>query len=414
MGRTTSASDLEDMNLLKKGFALGIFILHCTFPFLVQAQVLQFNHQRLSVEDGLASREVLCGLQDQKGFLWFGTRNGLNRYDGKKFTLLTKRDGLQRNRVVGLAEDKNGNLWITYGDVEGSYHTDGKIDIYDPIGKKVIPLEEKFPELPFDQNGISYLMPNEQRDIHLLVKPNLVYRFTEEKGFQLVVKTDQTVEKLLGYSTYTPHANGASIAFNDLYFFLGNLLFINNDANKKISYINEEGLLEFVSPGKKDSSYQLIIEKYTQDGGPEIEYKPCDALTYSVLNNLDYLGGRWNDKFGPSILLPLKSGLFVFKDYRCTPLLPFPYELHTFSKNLSFFSDRQGNYWVCTPDGLHKFTPSYKRFEVLFNKEAYDTQNPLGNQVRCILADTVGNVWIGGAFWSGLLSTGGTVLPDAV
>ena len=42
----------------------------------------------LSTEDGLASHEVFCGVQDKAGFLWFGTRNGLNRYDGKKlFTL---------------------------------------------------------------------------------------------------------------------------------------------------------------------------------------------------------------------------------------------------------------------------------------------------------------------------------------
>ena len=48
---------------------------------------LIYSHQLFSVEDGLAARAVLCGLQDQRGFLWFGTRNGLNRFDGKKFIL---------------------------------------------------------------------------------------------------------------------------------------------------------------------------------------------------------------------------------------------------------------------------------------------------------------------------------------
>ena len=44
----------------------------------------------LSIEDGLASHEVFCGVQDKAGFLWFGTRNGLNRYDGKNCLLFTR------------------------------------------------------------------------------------------------------------------------------------------------------------------------------------------------------------------------------------------------------------------------------------------------------------------------------------
>src|SRR6478752_5035842 len=60
----------------------------------------------LSIEDGLASHEVFCGLQDKAGFLWFGTRNGLNRYDGKNCLLFTRqRKNLQDNKVVQLAKD---------------------------------------------------------------------------------------------------------------------------------------------------------------------------------------------------------------------------------------------------------------------------------------------------------------------
>src|SRR6478736_4516956 len=55
----------------------------------------------LSIEDGLASHEVFCGLQDKAGFLWFGTRNGLNRFDGKNCLLFTRqRNKLQDNKVV--------------------------------------------------------------------------------------------------------------------------------------------------------------------------------------------------------------------------------------------------------------------------------------------------------------------------
>ena len=72
----------------------------------------------LSIEDGLASHEVFCGLQDKAGFLWFGTRNGLNRYDGKNCLLFTRqRKKLQDNKVVQLAKDDANHLFIEYGSI---------------------------------------------------------------------------------------------------------------------------------------------------------------------------------------------------------------------------------------------------------------------------------------------------------
>ena len=63
--------------------------------------------------DGLASREVFCAIQDNDGFMWFGTRNGLNRYDGKNFKLFTKqKDGLAENKIIQLAKDNHNHLFI--------------------------------------------------------------------------------------------------------------------------------------------------------------------------------------------------------------------------------------------------------------------------------------------------------------
>src|SRR5450432_558608 len=84
----------------------------------------------LSVEDGLASHEVFCGVQDTAGFLWFGTRNGLNRYDGKNCLLFTRlRKKLQDNKVVQLAKDDANHLFIEYGNTGFKLTTNGKIDV---------------------------------------------------------------------------------------------------------------------------------------------------------------------------------------------------------------------------------------------------------------------------------------------
>lgn len=61
----------------------------------------------LSVEDGLAGRSVLCAVEDKDGFMWFGTSNGLSRYDGNSFKTFTKQNfGLLANEITTLNVDE--------------------------------------------------------------------------------------------------------------------------------------------------------------------------------------------------------------------------------------------------------------------------------------------------------------------
>jgi signal transduction histidine kinase/ligand-binding sensor domain-containing protein/DNA-binding response OmpR family regulator len=66
--------------------------------------------EQLTTHDGLSQNTVRCLLQDKKGFIWIGTLNGLNRYDGRKFTVY--RPGASDNRIRELHEDKQGLIWI--------------------------------------------------------------------------------------------------------------------------------------------------------------------------------------------------------------------------------------------------------------------------------------------------------------
>jgi signal transduction histidine kinase/ligand-binding sensor domain-containing protein len=65
---------------------------------------------------GLSSNALRCAIQDRRGFLWFGTEDGLNRYDGVRFTVYRHRPNdptsLAGNAVVSLYEDRAGTLWV--------------------------------------------------------------------------------------------------------------------------------------------------------------------------------------------------------------------------------------------------------------------------------------------------------------
>ena len=78
------------------------------------AQRIKF--ERISIEQGLSQNSVHCILQDSRGFMWFGTWDGLNKYDGHSFTVyrhdLEDPDSLSNNIVRSIYEDRSGALWI--------------------------------------------------------------------------------------------------------------------------------------------------------------------------------------------------------------------------------------------------------------------------------------------------------------
>lgn len=77
-------------------------------------QTFRFEH--LGLEDGLSQSSVLVILQDRRGFLWFGTEDGLNRYDGYTFRVFkpnpTDPASISDRWINSLFEDRDGNLWI--------------------------------------------------------------------------------------------------------------------------------------------------------------------------------------------------------------------------------------------------------------------------------------------------------------
>ena len=80
--------------------------------------LVRFTH--LSLDDGLSQNAGLAFLQDRRGYLWIGTQDGLNRYDGYTFTIYKNDpgnpDSLSFNSINALAEDRDGLLWVgTWG-----------------------------------------------------------------------------------------------------------------------------------------------------------------------------------------------------------------------------------------------------------------------------------------------------------
>src|SRR5215470_10714970 len=92
------------------GFYLRIGSLAVLLARAAQAEQLPLK--TYTIADGLAHGSVVSIYQDRKGYLWFGTWEGLSRFDGYGFVNYDRRDGLPHVFINHITEDRQGRLWV--------------------------------------------------------------------------------------------------------------------------------------------------------------------------------------------------------------------------------------------------------------------------------------------------------------
>src|SRR6476620_3289200 len=93
---------------------LWFLLLITSIQSHAQTQKLRFEH--ITVDQGLPDNATLCSMQDRKGFLWFGTWNGLCKYDGYTFTTYqfdpNDTSSIGGNLITRIFEDSGGIIWV--------------------------------------------------------------------------------------------------------------------------------------------------------------------------------------------------------------------------------------------------------------------------------------------------------------
>src|SRR5665648_279396 len=105
-----------------------IFIL-CSLQLLCLGRDLSYS--RLSVEDGLSNNLVQTIYKDSYGFIWFGTLEGLDRYDGVEIRSYSSRFPETVENVYAIAEDYRKQLWV--GTATGLFCHDNIKDRFSPV-----------------------------------------------------------------------------------------------------------------------------------------------------------------------------------------------------------------------------------------------------------------------------------------
>ncbi len=109
------------MNFNTRGYRKGktaavAMLVFCILSACLFAQSDKIRFKHLSGVDGLSQEVVSCIIQDKKGFMWFATQDGLNRYDGLKFKIYKNdpkdESAISDKRILCIYEDHEGILWI--------------------------------------------------------------------------------------------------------------------------------------------------------------------------------------------------------------------------------------------------------------------------------------------------------------
>lgn len=158
---------------------LKLFLCLClaaALPVCAQNAV-HYYFRTMDIRNGLSQNTVYQILQDRKGFMWFGTKDGLNRYDGLSFRVYKKENSdLGRNFITALYEDAEGNIWIG---------TDGGVFIYNPVSDSFTPFRRTSNEGTVIRDFVTMIGSDERNNIWISVENQGLFRYSvREKTLQ--------------------------------------------------------------------------------------------------------------------------------------------------------------------------------------------------------------------------------------
>lgn len=130
----SSAQNKTDTKPKMKFFLLLLFnLLMLSGNPTVQAEDLYFRHY--NNKQGLSHNTVYCSIQDKRGFMWFGTDDGLNRFDGHTFKVYRHNsynpESIPNDRIISIFEDSKENIWICTN--LGTCYYDYRTDTFHPL-----------------------------------------------------------------------------------------------------------------------------------------------------------------------------------------------------------------------------------------------------------------------------------------
>ena len=391
-----------------KPATIFIFFIICTnLSAQISNNDIEFEH--ITIKEGLSHTKIFCIFQDSDGFMWFGTDDGLNRYDGYEFKIFyhNKKDStsILSNRIRSIIEDESGDIWIGTGRGLNKYNKDTEnfIQYYGNSGRpwekhvefitaicednsgniwmgtslsgiiKFNKLSEKFKYFEADQNNPNSLLHNNIRAI-LYDSHGELWVGTENHGLNRIIFKKSEDEELHFLKYQYDKQRNDCLSNNKIWK-------IFEDHNGTI-WIGTDGggLNKFNRESETFKHYKNFLDNNTQKGTNRI---------YEILENED--GTMWLSTNG--------QGLIKFDPYKETfkQFTHDPNNSKSISSNYvySTFKDKSGILWISTlATGLNKVNQEMNKIKVY--RHVSGGRNTLSeNVIFSFYENENGLLWIG-------------------
>jgi ligand-binding sensor domain-containing protein/signal transduction histidine kinase/DNA-binding response OmpR family regulator len=372
---------LLTIGVLKKKITSFLFCLFGLIPAL-NAQQYYFKHYL--VENGLSNNSISCSLQDKNGFLWFGTINGLNRFDGYSFKVFHHNsedsNSIGSNFIRCLYEDQKGLLWI--GTNKGIYLYNSHTERFSLFSKAHL---GDVTDIKEDKAGRLWLISNLN-----------LFNYDQQTGN---VKT-------YGLDSLSGTVSSIAVAAD-------NTIWVSTTSGMIKKYISGYDSFTTYSLLKKSGNHQLLnIEKIypLKNGNLLIGTLTRGVKLFDVANktfqdivtvNPDKTGiyaREFIELTENEYWIGTETGIYIYnaKD-RTTQRLDKEYDNHySISDNVifTFCKDREGGLWVGTFfGGLNYYPKSFTTFQKYFPE--YIKPSMSGNAIHEICKDQYGQLWVG-------------------
>jgi signal transduction histidine kinase/ligand-binding sensor domain-containing protein len=309
----------------------------------VSVSDLKFTH--LTTNDGLSQSNVTAILQDRRGFMWFATRDGLNRYDGNAFVVYKHNPNdpgsLSANYIQDLMEDDQGYLWIAT--------LTGGADKFDPR-------TERFTRYRHDASNSKSLIGDS------------VYSIARDSRGHLWFGTGDT-----GLDSFDPATGNFTHHLTDSEgLFVGKITHVIADRQGEIWFVGQRGLFHLNPATGQISHPHAAIKSLAADYVEEDNVGNLWMLTYSpVVGLVKY--DRRTEQF---TRYPLGSGAVGVA-------------------NSKLLADGQNGLWVPSSQGLQYFDRRTERFTYRFQHDEGNPDSLDDNTVVSVYQDRGGLLWVG-------------------
>lgn len=362
---------------MKQYFFLLISLLAWIVPQTVQGEARYFRHY--NNKQGLSHNTVYCSLQDKRGFMWFGTDDGLNRFDGHTFKVYRhnsyQMESISGDHIVSLFEDSRGRIWVCTG--AGTCWYEYETDTFRPLqltpGKTT---PEYFFSVCEDLRG----------NLWFLDYPRIVRYSPEESQTQVYPAAERF------FTSLTLSDEGVPLAADNLDFYSYSPLADKFIQLPVLSGMQTKEQLNITSLCPIPGSGVL----FGTDKGGLMLYNTSDKSHTTLIPGIQV---RAITPFNNSVYwIASESGIYLYNILTRTVerLQKSLTDTYTISDNAvySLTRDREGGMWVGSFFGGISYLPKeYAHFNHFIGGKTHPEM--LGNAIREICPDQYGHLWLG-------------------